>query len=166
TSDSSLPSDITIDVPAGSYKIHFPPGKLRIHGLGSCIAVALYSRVDSIGALTHAMLPDYSSGIDKTNPDKYVDSSTKRLIEEMISRGIKKYNLKAKIVGGAQMFSFLPKNSFDIGKRNIEMARKILLHENITVIAEDTGGNSGRSVLFDLTDYSIKIKTTSTVYNI
>ena len=147
-------------MPTGSYQISYPPDELHIRGLGSCIAVAIFSRFNSIGGLTHAMLPEYRFGIDKSNLNKYVDTCIVNMIDDIISRGVLRYTLKAKIVGGAQMFSYLPRETFDIGKRNTEIARKVLQQEGIPVVSEDTGGNQGRNVVFDLETFDITIKTT------
>jgi chemotaxis protein CheD len=58
------------------------------------------------------------------------------------------------------MFPDLPKeNSIHIGKRNIDMAKKMLESLNIPIIAEDTGGHYGRSILLDTTCGKLRIKT-------
>jgi chemotaxis receptor (MCP) glutamine deamidase CheD len=37
-----------------------------------------------------------------------------------------------------------------VGEQNITAIKKILKHENIPVVGEDTGGHTGRSVKFHL----------------
>ena len=74
--------------------------------------------------------------------------------------GASKARLVAKIAGGAQMFAF--SNATDImkvGNRNAESCKQILRRNGIRVVAEDTGGNYGRTVSIDLANGSYKIKT-------
>ena len=47
-----------------------------------------------------------------------------------------------------------------IGKRNIETVKNLLKKLKIRIIAEDTGGNQGRSVWFDTTDGSVVVSHT------
>jgi chemotaxis receptor (MCP) glutamine deamidase CheD len=51
------------------------------------------------------------------------------------------------VVGGANMLiSPGLKNSFDIGTRNIETARKTLQYLHLTIASEEVGGHTGRTV--------------------
>ena len=55
----------------------------------------------------------------------------------------------AKIAGGAKMFAF--SNSSDmvgVGDRNVEAVKKKLQQMRIPILAEDTGKNYGRTVVF------------------
>lgn len=62
-------------------------------------------------------------------------------------QGASTTRLVAKIAGGAQMFSV---NSavFNIGERNVAAVKKILSAYRIRIVAEETGQNFGRTVLF------------------
>lgn len=58
------------------------------------------------------------------------------------------------------MFAFA--NATDVmrvGSRNAESVKKLLRDLNIRVIAEDTGGNYGRTVQIDLETGIYKVKT-------
>ncbi len=103
-----------IMVGVGTYYVANNPTKLTCHGLGSCVAIALHDPTLHIGALAHAMLPKYSEGRDKTNPGKYVDTSIYLMVDELLERGTKKHSIKAKLVGGAQMFSFINPGVLDV----------------------------------------------------
>lgn len=118
--------------------------------LGSCVGVVLYDPVNKIGGLAHIMLPDSSmSAVKSSNPKKFADTGIRMMIQEMIKLGAERKNLKAKIVGGACMFeSAIPDPSLAIGTRNIEAVKKVLAEEKIPVVAEDTGGNYGRTPEF------------------
>jgi chemotaxis protein CheD len=148
-----------IIVGVSSYYVGRNPTKLICIGLGSCVAIALHDAQNHVGALAHAMLPSYNEGNDKSNPGKYVDTSIYIMVDELQELGTKKSMIKAKIIGGAQMFSFISPNAFHVGRRNIDCTKKTLKEEGIPIIAEDVGGKKGRTVSFDLKTGMIEIKT-------
>ena len=135
-------------VNVGCYAISDEPVILGCIGLGSCLAIAIYDKKKCIGGMAHAMLPRYLEGRDRKNGSKYVDTAIYLMVDEIVSMGGSKKNLVAKLVGGAQMFSFLSSEVLDIGKRNIEAAKQILEEEGIKIISEDLGGKEGRTIAF------------------
>lgn len=46
-----------------------------------------------------------------------------------------------------------------VGTRNAEVCKQILRRNGVKVVAEDTGGNYGRTVSIDLSTGSYKVKT-------
>ncbi len=123
------------------------PDILVTLGLGSCVGIALYDKVTKIGGLAHIMLPDSKQARTGQNPAKFADTAIPMLVEKMERAGASRSRIVAKIAGGAQMFSFSDKNlQLSIGKRNVEAVKKVLASEKIPLVAEDTGGNHGRSV--------------------
>ena len=145
-------------VVVGTYIVAKNPTILTCIGLGSCLAVALHDKDQHIGVLTHSMLPRYKEGKDKLNPGKYVDTSIYLMVDELLQMGSKKRALKAKIIGGAQMFNFQSSDILDIGKRNIEAAKVTLKAEGIPIVAKETGGNKGRTITFDIKTGKIEIR--------
>jgi chemotaxis protein CheD len=139
-----------IVVGVGTYHVAKNPKKLICIGLGSCLAIAIHAPMQHIGALSHAMLPKYMEGKDKVIPEKYVDTSIYLMVDDMQAMGVKKSAMKAKLVGGAQMFSFISPHALDIGRRNIETAKVTLKEEKIPILAEDVGGNKGKTISFDI----------------
>mgnify|MGYP000964914714 CR=1 FL=1 len=124
------------------------PGILVTLGLGSCVGIALYDEHVKVAGLSHIMLP--SSKVIKNNQNraKFADTAILLLIEKMLDMGAKKDRLKAKIAGGAQMFTSATNdnNLLKIGERNVISTLEVLDSLNIPVIAQDTGGNYGRSI--------------------
>jgi chemotaxis protein CheD len=142
-------------VKMADYSIVKSPGVLATYGLGSCLGIALYDKKSKVGGLIHIMLPESKSS---KNHAKYADTGIPLLIEKMIKKGAKKRNIKAKIIGGAQMFNFGSKEiSMNIGKRNIKATKKILKEKRIKIVAEDIGKDFGRTMKFYTEDGSIKI---------
>ncbi|MGN2369776.1 chemotaxis protein CheD [Clostridium cagae] len=135
------------------------PNKIMTIGLGSCIGISLYDRRIKLAGLSHIMLPDSAQFKNVTNPMKFADLAIPLLIKKMEAKGCQKRNLIAKIAGGASMFSFSDKSMVgDIGKRNIQAVKKSLSEERIQVIAEDVGGNKGRTMILDALDGKVTLK--------
>jgi chemotaxis protein CheD len=65
----------------------------------------------------------------------------------MKSKGAVAGRLVAKMAGGAQMFAFMGgSDTMRIGPRNVEATKQALEYFMIPLVAEDTGGNYGRTV--------------------
>jgi len=137
------------------------PNTIRTSGLGSCVGVILYDESKQIAGLIHVMLPDSSLGrSDAVNVAKFADTGIKALIELLKLEGVHAFRLKAKIAGGAQMFQFTSdKDSMRIGPRNVEAVKVELRKNSIPLVAEDTGGNSGRTIEFDPITSKLNIRT-------
>ena len=137
------------------------PNTIRTSGLGSCVGVILYDESKQIAGLIHVMLPDSSLGCsDAVNVAKFADTGIKALIELLKLEGVHAFRLKAKIAGGAQMFQFTSdKESMRIGPRNVEAVKVELRKNSIPLVAEDTGGNSGRTIEFDPITSKLNIRT-------
>ena len=137
------------------------PNTIRTSGLGSCVGVILYDESKQIAGLIHVMLPDSSLGrSDAVNVAKFADTGIKALIELLKLEGVHAFKLKAKIAGGAQMFQFTSdKDSMRIGPRNVEAVKAELRKNSIPLVAEDTGGNSGRTIEFDPITSKLNIRT-------
>lgn len=128
-------------------------------GLGSCVACILYDKVNKIGGLAHIMLPN-SAEIhrEQQNMNKFADKAIPNMINEMKNKGASQINIVSKIIGGAQMFPTII-NMEDIGKKNIESVKLRLKENNIRTVFEETGGNIGRTVIFNTENNVLKIKT-------
>ncbi|WP_421907825.1 chemotaxis protein CheD [Methanolacinia petrolearia] len=115
-------------------------------GLGSCIAVVLHDKKKAVGGVAHVMLPN--SNDKKDRPGKYADTAVPELLGELIAEGSNKRDIIAKIAGGSSMFRQF-KGNLDIGGRNIEAVKEALNMNRIPLEGEDTGGNVGRSIMYD-----------------
>lgn len=137
------------------------PNTIRTSGLGSCVGVVLYDETKQIAGLVHVMLPDSNLAKKNTfNEAKFADTGIKALIEKLKLEGVPVSRLKAKIAGGAQMFQFTSDNdTMRIGPRNVEAVKNELRKNGIPIIAEDTGGNSGRTIEFDPVTSKLLVRT-------
>ncbi len=149
-----------IKVGMADFKVGRNPASLISYGLGSCVGIALYDSVTKVGGLAHIMLPDSTQARSSENPAKFADTALPLMLNEMIKLGAAKIRITAKIAGGAQMFTFA--NATDImrvGERNTEAVRSMLKKIDIRIIADDTGGNYGRTVELKLENGIYRVKT-------
>lgn len=142
------------------YNIIKNQGILTTLGLGSCIGIILYDPMVKIAGMVHIMLPSSKTIKNKRNPAKFADTGIVLLMDKMIMLGAYQKRLVSKIAGGAQMFAFTSKNDIiKIGQRNIMATKEILQNLSIPIIAEDTGGNFGRTIEFDAETGILLVKT-------
>lgn len=139
-----------IKVGMADLNICVSPDGITTLGLGSCVGIALRDPITKIGGLAHIMLPDSTTIRNNTNIPKFADTGIEELVKRVVARGANRTKLVAKIAGGAQMFSFQGGNSeaTRVGERNVEAVKKKLAEMHIPIIAEDTGKNFGRTVIF------------------
>lgn len=134
---------------------------IRTSGLGSCVGVVVYDLTKKVAGLAHVMLPDSSLTRQvKFNKFKYADTALDVLIERLEALGARRFALKAKIAGGAQMFQMATNSDImRIGPRNVEAVKEKLEALRIPIIACDVGGNSGRTIEFYPVTGKLKIRT-------
>ena len=106
------------------------------------------------------MLPSSKEIKNNSNTAKFADTGIELLLKKMLELGANKRSIVAKIAGGAQMFSFNSTNDIlKIGERNVKATKEKLKELNIPILAEDTGGNYGRTIELNSEDGSLLIKT-------
>lgn len=138
-----------IKVGMADLKICVAPDTITTQGLGSCVGVAIRDPQTGIGGLAHVMLPDSQAIKNNSNIPKFADTGIAELVRQIVARGGSRSRLVSKIAGGAQMFSFQGKSDMvRIGERNAEACKKKLQEMKIPILAEDTGSNYGRTVIF------------------
>ncbi len=125
---------------------------LKTYALGSCVAVIIYDARLAIAGLIHVALPDskVDPGRAASMPGYFADTGLPRMIEDMKLRGAVRANVWVKLAGGAAVMD--PAGLFDIGKRNVLAAKRILWGSSLGPIAEDTGGAMGRTVSISVAD--------------
>jgi chemotaxis protein CheD len=140
----------------GLMKIASSPERL-VALLGSCVGIAIYDTASGIGGLAHVMLPNFPG--DDAPKSKYADSAVPALIRELKLAGADTNNLRAAFAGGANvLFQGSEYGMCQIAQNNISESIKALRKVNIKITAEDNGGDTGRKMFFDLSDFSMKIK--------
>jgi len=99
-----------------------------------------------IAGMLHFALPE--SAIDerkaRERPGYFADLGIPLMIEDMKKMGAVRHNVRIKLIGGASVMD--DGGFFDIGKRNILAAKRILWKSSLGATAEDTGGEISRTV--------------------
>lgn len=148
-----------ITVGMADYKTASIPDLLMTAGLGSCIGICVHDPVQKVGGMAHIMLPTANGNLGG-NPAKYADTAIELMMKEIIRMGASKSRLRAKIAGGAQMFSFPGKPPvLKIGDRNFEAVEQELKRLAIPLLVADVGGSFGRTIHFDVGTGELKVRT-------
>jgi chemotaxis protein CheD len=147
----------------GEIKYADKPGQeLACLGLGSCVAVSAWDKVNKQGAMAHVVLPECTPGREPTA--KFADVAVPELLENLKKMGANPRQLEIKLVGGAHM---TPATSpgmplMRIGDRNIDAVKAQLKKLGLRAIAENLGGNNGRTVRLDVESGRVTVVTAGT----
>ena len=112
--------------------------------LGSCVSICLWDKRRKIGGMNHFVLPKYQHCQEMTT--RFGNVATPLLVRMMQEEGTSLTDLEAQIFGGAKVVRSI---SMDIGRENVDMARRILHHFGIHIVSEDVEGQLGRKVVFN-----------------
>lgn len=137
----------TLTVGIGDWAVSTnPEDTIKTYALGSCIAVIILDVKIGMAGMIHIALPDSTIDPDKAKslPGYFADTGLPLMIEEMKRLGAMRAHVRVKIAGGATVMD--DKGIFDIGKRNLLAAKRILWKSSLGAIAEDTGGDISRTV--------------------
>ncbi len=116
--------------------------------LGSCISVCLYSDYYYFVGMNHFLLPGkVSSSLGDTKYGRYGMYAMELLINGLMKLGVDKYQLKAKVFGGANILR-MDNDALNIGKNNIDFVTDYLNAEGIPIISGDVGKDFSRTILF------------------
>ena len=122
--------------------------------LGSCVSVTIYDRVKQYGGMCHYLLPE--SHVNKAST-KYGNIAIPLLLKRFHENHSKKHDLEANIIGGSLILEN-QNEIFFIGDRNIAVAKEMLNKYKIFIKGEETGGNKGRTMVFNTNTGNVTIK--------
>jgi chemotaxis protein CheD len=145
----------------GKFNEHFflNPGHIFVSSknmpvmtiLGSCVAITVYSPEKRTGAIFHAMLPEHRdkskviSNSPPVSPDPdYVDYAFYYVREKFRQKEINFKTAKFMLFGGGDVVQSLSSGRrLSVGFQNINMAKKLIKSEGISLHGEDVGGTKG-----------------------
>lgn len=132
---------------------------LVTYSLGSCIGVTIWDPQVHVGGMIHYMLPESSLAPEKAKlrPAMFADSGVPTLFRAAYELGAVKKRLIVKVAGGSQLLD--DNGTFNIGKRNYVMLRKIFWKNGILIDSEDVGGSISRTVRLDVGTGEVTLKT-------
>ena len=138
-----------------------PESTLVTYALGSCIAVLVYDPVHRIGGMIHYMLPHSSITPEKAlaRPAMFADTGVPLLFEKMYALSARKADLTVKVVGGANIND--ENGTFEIGRRNYVILRKMFWKVGVAVAAEDVGGSASRTTRLCLATGRTTVRTSA-----
>jgi len=116
--------------------------------LGSCVAVCMRDAKAGIAGLNHFMLPNagasgsWGSGINAAT--RYGGFAMEQLVNSILKAGGDRYRIEAKVFGGGAVL----RGVSDIGMQNVSFAHEYLINEDFRIVAENTGGNQGRRIIY------------------
>lgn len=117
--------------------------------LGSCVSVAFWDQRLKQGGINHFMLPGDLDDEDmiKSCNAKYGMFAIELLYNELLKAGSRKADIIAKVFGGASVLR-LGSGPTKIPRDNVNFALAFLNKENISIVANDTGGILPRKIFF------------------
>ena len=146
-----------INVGIAEYLTAASPSVLRTI-LGSCVGICMYDKIRLVGGLAHIMLPEKNR--IGAQDGKFANTAIPILYNQLLDLGATSYSIEAKIIGGASMFKVLPDSKMaSIGKNNIIKTKEVLSNLNIKLVAEEVGGDFGRTLDFFIETGAIKIRS-------
>lgn len=155
TADDPQPERRKVGI--AEYEVASDGAVLTTSGLGSCIGVAIHDPETGVSGLAHVMMPA-AAEIEGGNAAKFADTGTVLLVEELTAAGAEPDRLEAKIAGGSDMLDF-SENGAGIGERNVETVRRTLSENDVSIAAEDVGGDHGRSLRFESRTGELVVKS-------
>ncbi len=120
------------------------------HALGSCLGVAIHDAEACVGGILHYMLPTGTLDAEKArkSPLMFGDIGIPAFFQEAYRLGARKDRMRVVIAGGANVIA--GNNNFDIGGRNITIARKLFWKNNVLIAAQDVGGSMPRTLYVEI----------------
>lgn len=150
----------TVTVGIADLNVVKSPDILVTYALGSCAGICLYDSLAKVAGMSHIMLPSSSLSRDQNQAYKFADTAIIILVKKMEAYGAQTIRMKAKIAGGAQMFTCMNNSDLgNIGKRNVAAVKEVLQKLRIPIIAEDTGKNYGRTLYFSAETGLMRVKS-------
>jgi chemotaxis protein CheD len=118
--------------------------------LGSCVSICLWDKRRRAGGMNHYLLPASREGEPASL--RFADVATGVLLEQLRTLGCDPRNLIAKIFGGAAISQNQNRYASSLAAHNVEAALYLMKESGIPLVAQETGGNRGRRIIFNTDD--------------
>lgn len=143
-------SDCTFhNVLPGNFRVTKNPHDVISTLLGSCVSACIRCTQTGIGGLNHFLLPstrDKTQSLHEDQALRYGDFAMEKLINTILQQGGHRQSLEVKLFGGGNMYQ--TQSQKPVGNSNIKFVLDFIQTENITLVAQDVGGNQARRVYF------------------
>jgi len=119
--------------------------------LGSCVSISLHDPQTAASALCHCVLPDAPLSPAASDRYRFCDTAVEGMLAWFADRNIPAARLQVKLFGGAVVLPggirIAPGTS--VGAQNAQRAIAVLARFGLTPQARETGGETGRYLIFD-----------------
>jgi chemotaxis protein CheD len=141
------------------------PGELHVSDepcriktlLGSCVSVTVRNTRKGFGGMNHFMLPEVIPERSRGKQDfRFGDLSTRYLLDKMLEYDSNRGNLEVKLFGGGRVVSALA--GAEVGRNNVDVAKKILREYNLSPSKEYVEGESGMKLDFNTETGIVRVK--------
>jgi chemotaxis protein CheD len=146
-----------INLNLGEYKVTNREEEIVCYGLGSCVGLFLYDRVNKIAAAAHVVL----SGDLEKHSTHNANTAFFKLLQGIRHLGGNLNTLRAQIVGGANIFN----TELDVGRRNVESLQHLIREHKIYLASQEVGGKQGRTAIFNTKDGSLTVSSVNRKIN-
>ena len=149
--------DVVVDI-ADLQVSADPRTDLVTFSLGSCVGVSIWDSEAKVGGMLHYMLPESTISPEKAklNPAMFGDTGIPALFRAAYELGAVKKRLIVKVAGGSSLLD--DNGTFNIGKRNYILLRKIFWKNGVLIEAEDVGGAVSRTMRLSIGSGRVSIK--------
>ncbi|HEU5208948.1 MAG TPA: chemotaxis protein CheD [Longimicrobiales bacterium] len=145
----------------GELYVSTEPGETLItYALGSCLGVAVHDPVARVGGMLHAVHPriELDPLRARTEPAVFVESGLPALFRACYARGARKERLVVRIAG-AGTSADVERDHFEIGRRNLLIARQLFWKNGVLVSAQDVGGTASRTLSLHVGSGAVKVRS-------
>ena len=121
--------------------------------LGSCVSITLWHPAHRIGAMSHFLLPNRSVPAKGGLDGRYGEEVMWLMAQELANVEVKPAECVGKIFGGGNMFPRHTRSDVrNVGIKNGEAARALLLAHGIPIVSENLFGVGHRQIVFDVSN--------------
>ena len=119
---------------------------IKTFALGSCLGITAYSPIHKVGGIIHIALPKPARIEDANNRYCYYATTGLPYFIRQFSRdyGCEKEELVIRIFGGAE--SLRQNDTFNVGRQNLEITKRILNNMNLGIHYAETGETVSRTI--------------------
>lgn len=143
-------SQIEIFLQPGEYYVGDASHRMRTL-LGSCVSVTLWHPRMRVGAMSHFLLGSRAAARKFELDGRYGEEAMWLMLRDLVRAEVDPTQCEAKIFGGGDMFPVDGRvGSLSVGRKNGEVARRLLRGFGFRIVSESLFGAGHRQIIFDV----------------
>lgn len=157
---AAAPAGGLLVVGVGELQVSSDPAVTLItYALGSCLGVTIYDPVARVGGLLHAVLPrtELDPERARVEPALFVESGLPALFRACYALGARKDRLVVRLAGAGAAAE--RRDHFEIGRRNLLMARQLFWKNSVLVRSQEVGGSGSRTLSLHLGSGEVRVRS-------